>query len=436
MYNICAFRARFEGARKGAKMKGKKLLTLLSIFAGAAVVGTTFAAWAVTDNADPFGIKVTPGSSSEDNTKMVTLSYGDQFMAENLTGLTAEKAKVAAKVGLKATTAGDTYTGKFTMTLEDLSGKEDTDVKLIDHLRVELYNQNDAGVIEYNASSKEVITDLTEKTPDGFIPTEGDLLTFSKSYAVPNGTEKIVYVLVKLEAGLSPAVLDQIHNDHVRITMDWGKGSAEDAEASRLYFTGTVGTPYYAYAWTATGAKNHDWPGVLMVQDADSDPGVFAIDLGTQFTHVIFTDNNGYQTTDLELSNAIRANTPCYNGSSWIAKPGKSALTADYYVIGSFNSWTLVDNQWAMTRDGETSKYTYNNLVLQADATLKVRAKVTSEMSGWYSAVDYFGENIKAHVDGEGNIVVEEAGTYNVTFYTDGQNGNYVQLAKVVAPAP
>lgn len=417
-------------------MKGKKLLTLLSIFAGAAVVGTTFAAWAVTDNADPFGIKVTPGSSSEDETKMVTLSYGDQFMAENVSGLSAEKAKVAAKVGLKATTAGDTYTGKFTMTLEDLSNKGAGVAKLIDHLRVELYNQDDAGVIAYN-DDKEVTTDLTGKTPDGYIPTEGKVLTYSHSYAVPNGAEKIVYVLVKLEAGLNPAVLDQIHDDHVRITMDWGKGSDADAEASRIYFTGTPSTTYYAYAWTATGAKNADWPGVPMAQDADSDPGVFGIDLGTQFTKVIFTDNNGYQTDDLDLTNTIRTDTPCYNGTNWVVKPGKSALTADYYVIGSFNSWTLTDNTWAMTKVGDTTEYKKENLVLEANATLKVRAKVTQGTDGWYSAVDYFGDpaTIKAHVDSEGNIVVEEAGTYNVSFYSDGQNGNYVQLAKVVAPA-
>lgn len=416
-------------------MKGKKLLTLLSIFAGAAVVGTTFAAWAVTDNADPFGIKVTPGSSIVDDTKFVTLSYGDQFMAENVTGLSAEKAKVAAKVGLKASTAGDTYTGKFSMELEDLSGKVGSTEKLINHLTVELYNEDSVGsAIEYNAN-KEVTTDLTGKTPDAVIPTSGSELSTSKTYAVPNNTQKIVYVLVKLEANLSPAVLDQIHDDHVRITMDWGKGSAQDAEASRVYFKGIDGKKAYAYAWTDAGKKNKEWPGVEMTQDADCDAGIFSTDLGTQFTHVIFSTEDGAQTTDLDLT--LRATKPYYDGTKWDVKPAKSALTKDYYVIGSFNSWTLTDDQYAMTQDSTlTNKYTYSNLALLANATLKVRAKVTQGTDGWYSAVDYFGENIKAHVDGEGNIVVEEAGTYNVTFYTDGQNGNYVQLAKVVAPAP
>lgn len=414
-------------------MKGKKLLTLLSIFAGAAVVGTTFAAWAVTDNADPFGIKVTPGSSVVDDTKFVTLSYGSQFMAENVTGLSAEKAKVAAKVGLLADTAGDSYTGKFSLELEDLSGKGETDEKLINHLRVELYNEDSVGsAIEYNAD-KEVTTDLTGKTPDAFIPTESSSLVTSKTYAVADGAQKIVYVLVKLEANLSPAVLDQIHDDHVRITMDWGKGSEDDVEASRVYFKGTAGKKAFAYAWTETGKKNADWPGVEMAQADDCDEGIFAIDLGTQYTKVIFSIEDGAQTDDLALTD--RATKPYYDGTKWDVKPAKSALTKDYYVIGSFNSWTLEDDTWAMTKESET-KYTRANLALDANATLKVRAKVTYEMSGWYSSVDYFGENIKAHVDGEGNIVVEEAGTYNVTFYTDGQNGNYVQLAKVVAPAP
>jgi len=414
-------------------MKGKKLLTLLSVFAGAAVVGTTFAAWAVTDNADPFGIKVTPGSSIVDDTKFVTLSYGSQYMAENVTGLTAEKPKVAAKVGLLADTAGDAYTGKFTMELEELEEKE-TGAKLIDNLTVSLYNEDTHGEIAYNAS-KEVTTDISEMTPDAVVPTSESELVASKTYTVADNTQKIVYVIVSLKSGLSPAVLDQIHNDKVRITMDWGKGSDDDVEATDVFFNAGAEGTYYAYAWTDAGAKNAEWPGVAMVQDSESDKGVYKVSLGCQYTKVIFNNNNDYQTDDLDLDDDIRTDTPCYSKADkeWGVKPGKSAMTKDYYVIGSFNSWTLTDDTWAMTQVGETTQYTYSNLALTANATLKVRAKVTSGTEGWFSSVDYFGEGIKAHVDGEGNIVVEEAGTYNVSFYTDGQNGNYVQLAKVTA---
>ena len=49
-------------------MKGKKFLALASIFAGVALVGTTFAAWAVTDNAGTKHIKVSGGKISADTT--------------------------------------------------------------------------------------------------------------------------------------------------------------------------------------------------------------------------------------------------------------------------------------------------------------------------------------------------------------------------------
>lgn len=412
-------------------MKGK-LLGLLSVVAGAAIVGTTFAAWAVTDNADPFSIKVTPGGSIIDETVAVTLKYGDTFSATNITGLSAEAPRMAAEVGLVAETSGAAYEGKFSLELEDLTtGKQTGEAKLIENLGVKVYSKKD-GVIAYDAGTKVVSTDLTGRTEDCYIPVEGeDPYRTSVKYNVTANQQYVVYVVVSLKSGLTPAQLDQINGDHVRITMDWGKGSDADKESSTIYYKATAGHDYYCYAYGATG-KNHDWPGVKMTVDPEQSD-LFSYDLGTQFTTVIFNDGeggDGHQTADLAVNDTIRSTTPCYDGTNWIAKPAKSTLTKDWYVVGDHNNWTPTDANDAMTFVDDTSVdnddyYEKTGVQLTAGQGLKVRNASGSE---YKSSIDYFG--VDAYTNASGDIVVNAAGTYTVRYYLSGANGNYVILEK------
>ena len=415
----------------------KKLFALVSLIAGAAIVGTTFAAWAVTDNADPFSIKVTPGGSGTDDTKTVTLAYGETFHANNISGLTAEHSRMAAEVGLLATTAGDSYKGKFSLELEDLTtGKAEGEAKLIEHLGVKVYSKEDI-TIAYDGVTKEVSTDLSEVTPDCFIPTDGeDPYETSVDYTVVSGTEHVVYVVVSLEANLKPAVLDQIHDDYVRITMDWGKGSAADEESSEIYYkapTLSGDAHYYLYAWDAAGNKNHEWPGLPMteVYAVGEGKSLYSYNLGTQFVNVIFNDGNGNQSADQLITSTIRESTPCFNGSSWEAKPAESGLVADWYVVGSYTggSWDpAAAGAMTFVENGDDDYYEKTGLVLAANDAIKVCNAAKSE---WRTSVDYFGGNtIKAHVDKDNNVVVEEAGTYTLRMYPSGTNGNYLVLSK------
>lgn len=418
----------------------KKILTLLSVFCGAAIVGTTFAAWAVTDNADPFGIKVTPGKSGEDETKFVTLSYGSTFSTSNLENLTAGTLRMGAAVGLAVDTAGDNYEGKFTIELKDLtdpSEKQEGDAKLIDNLIVKLYSKANAGEIEFDGTTRNVTTDLSEKTPDGTVPLTGDTkYKLSQKYTVSPSEESIVYVVVDLVANLSPAVLDQINSDWVRIEMNWDKGSDDDKLASPIYLQGEKGKDYYCYAWTADGKKNAEWPGVAMVEDTDEDLGVYSYTLGNQYTYVIFHENGAsYKTGDLELNDTIRTTTPCWKidsteaKGSWIAKPIPSGLTADYYLVGSFTDpeWTVKDNTYGMTKvtDGH---YKYENIEFKSGDELKVRDQAGKN---YYSSVDYLGNNVAAEINSSGNIEFTADAKYNVNFYTSGTNGNYVILEEI-----
>ena len=88
-----------------------KKLTLLLASVGATVLlaGATLAAWAVTDKADPFGAKVTPGTIVDDNTDYVTISWGETTNLDNVEGI---KVAQNCKVGeLELLTDGATYTG-------------------------------------------------------------------------------------------------------------------------------------------------------------------------------------------------------------------------------------------------------------------------------------------------------------------------------------
>lgn len=411
----------------------KKLLGLLSVVAGAAIVGTTFAAWAVTDKADPFSVKVTPGGSTIDQTTAVTLKYGSTFTVGNITSLSADKARLAAEVGLAIESSGEAYEGKFTVELEDLSsGKGENDAKLIDNLAVKVFSKKDI-TIEYNAD-KEISTDYSAKTPDLKIDFGAQTKKAEKKYTVTKDAEYVIYVVVELKEGLDPSDLAEIETDYVRITMDWGKGSDEDKESSVIYFKGLKDADYYCYAWGTSGNPNAQWPGVKMEKETDLDDtfALFAYNLGTQFNKVIFTNgidegDQAWKTADLDVNGEIRENTPCYDGTNWMAKPAKSDLTAAYYLVGSFNEWSASD-EYAMeyNENGGDPFYFINNVNLAKDASLKV---MDAAGKNYYSSSDYFGgETIKAHLDGDGNIVVEEAGAYNVRYYLSGSNGNFVIL--------
>jgi hypothetical protein len=47
-------------------MKRKSIFVIGSVLAAGLLVGSTFAAWAVTDKADPFNVGITPGTISDD----------------------------------------------------------------------------------------------------------------------------------------------------------------------------------------------------------------------------------------------------------------------------------------------------------------------------------------------------------------------------------
>ena len=371
------------------------MFLLGSILAGAALAGGTFAAWAVTDNADPFSVQITPGTLDIGSDKSVTLDWGTKGLV-NIEGLSIGDEMGPYEVGLRATTNDASgFTGSLSVTMATTANGQ---TKLIDYLHVNVYdtaNKANAALLSL---------------PDG-------QANYSKAVdiAVSSGVEKKVYFFISLDAGIAPQTYNSIKNDVVTLTVDWNKGSAIEVVTSYTYYFNNTGAwaNVYAYAWkSADGSMNAEWPGVKMNQAKGA---IYSLAIGAEFDKVIFTDNNGHQTADLDLAHA----TPYWDGDSWEDAPDVSAET-EYYLVGTFNDWTTGSTCKLVAATGTVHtnfNYTYKieNVALEAGAELKV---VSSEN-------EWFAEASKEN--GAGNFTIGEAGTYDFFFNpAKGDGTNYI----------
>lgn len=119
----------------------------------------------------------------------------------------------------------------------------------------------------------------------------------------------------------------------------------EDSTANTWYFKNTSNwAQVYAYAWVNGGsASNHSWPGVTMsVYDADR--GIYKITLdGTAgFDRIIFNNNDGKQTADLELPSGTSIYTPAAS-DSWEAYtlPKEEPV---YHIYNQYGTDYIVDD--------------------------------------------------------------------------------------------
>lgn len=414
-------------------MKGKKFLALASIFAGVAMVGTTFALWAVTDNADPFSVKISPGSIEEDtSTKRVTLSYGDRVYT-NVGEIVNNTKRLAAEVELKAEWDVDatyaTFQGQFSV---QLATETTSETKLIDYLNV--YVEDAAPTIENGI--------VTSATPGSV----GKLLYSTASHQanfnvtlnnpVADVAVKKVYVIVEYRSA-SAAVIDTLSSDSVTMTLDWNKTGADVVSSYTVYYAGEVTDPR-VYAWNSTNTKiNGSWPGVAMTKVRD---GLYSYELGTDYYGFVIANGANEQkitgNDDVIVSTWKTThydnNHNCFvTGTGWTSVPEETK----YYVVGSFNmsgkDWVLADDNYVMTKNsGEEVTYTFSNLELTAGAQLKVYTN--AGVGAWYGDADVSGwTGVKDLIDvgDDNNVVIKAAGTYDITFYPSGTGGNYIGVS-------
>lgn len=380
-------------------MKGKLAFLIASILAGGALVGGTFAAWAVTDNADPFSVQITPGTLDIGSDKSVTLDWGTKGLV-NIEGLSMGDEMGPYEVGLRATTNDNSaFTGSLSVSM---STTADGANKLIDYLHVNVYEAA-------NKAGGAILT-----VPDG-----EHHYTKAVDIAVNSGEEKKVYFFISLDEGIAPLIYNAIKNDVVTLTVDWNKGSGiEEVTAYTYYFNNTGSwANVFAYAWKeADGSMNAAWPGIQM---NNAKGNIYSLAIGAQFDKVIFTDNDGHQTADLDLDHA----TPYWDGDSWEAAPDVSAET-EYYLVGTFNSWTTAAEFKLVASVGNANggafAYTYKieNVDIPAGADLKI---VSSE-NVWYGEAS--AEN------GSPDMHIGEANHYDFFFNpAKGDGTNYIFCA-------
>ena len=369
-------------------MKGKIAFLIASALAGGALVGGTFAAWAVTDNADPFSVQITPGTLDIGNDKSVTLDWGTKGLV-NIEGLSMGDEMGPYEVGLRATTNDASgFTGSLSVSMATTAVGQ---TKLIDYLHVNVYDTA-------NKANPALLT-----VPDGQAN-----YTTAVDIAVSSGVEKKVYFFISLDAGIAPQTYNAIKEDVVTLTVDWNKGSAIEVVTSYTYYFNNTGAwaNVYAYAWKeADGSMNAAWPGVKMNQAKGA---IYSLAIGTQFDKVIFTDNDGHQTADLDLAHA----TPYWDGDSWEAAPDVSAETV-YYLVGTHSEWHTSDEVKLVAATGtihrqDLDDFSYTYKIENVNIAAGGQLKVVSSENVWY------GESSSANE--APNITIGEANHYDFFF--------------------
>ena len=372
-------------------MKKKSLFLLGSAFAAAMLVGGTFAAWAVNDDADPFSVQITPGTLEVDTTKSVTLEWGEKGLV-NIEGLTVGEEKGPYVLGLKASTSdGSAFKGNLSATMHTT---ETGETKLIDYLHVKVYEHDD--------KSGEVLMEIPDALSN---------YTVNKDITVTSGVEKKVYFFITLDHE-SSAVYDTIKNQVVTLTVDWNKGSDIEettATVAPVYFNNTASWEHvYAHAWNGTGSTA--WPGVEMTATAKA--GIFTVNLDTAYDHILFHNGSGTQTADLELGAVNRY----WDGDSWEATPDLSEVV--YHLVGTINEWTPAGDATKMQKleAAEQGGFMYKKEIITTEANQEI--KVVSSENTWYAEASTEGN--------AANFVLGGVGTYTIYFNPTKVNVNEV----------
>ena len=174
-----------------------------------------------------------------------------------------------------------------------------------------------------------------------------------------------------------------------------------------------------AYYW---GGVDVAWPGTAMTKTGDTVNGfdVYSYTFETAPQNIIFNNNNqGSQTADLTFQAGQYFDI---KAGKWYKSldevPEVSKLSTDRYLVGSFNGWSTVANEFTITAEGETTAYV--EMELEANTTYEF--KIVREGS-WTSCKTTLnitdsatGLTFSSSVSGNTKLVTKAAGTYVFAF--------------------
>lgn len=386
-------------------MKRKLAILLSSVVASAGLVGATFAAWAVTDNADPFGIKISPGDITDTITyDTLTLDWGDtsKFVAvSNLRVDVPQYRYVQVKATDSAPVEGKTKGSLTASFIDETPTKGEGAKYLIDYLHVDVYK---------------VATDSTVPSTESIemsLPTAGSEKTDTKDIQVTNATvQNLAFKVYLPSTGITTEIYEEIKNDVVNLRIDWNKSSTHtEAEGSIIYYSGTHDEAFVprVYAWTSTGIGNNGTFGTVLMTPIEN-TNVYSYVLKNTFDSVIFIygqDELGWkQTSDIEVTSTIRSNTPMYNGTDWEAL---SLVEHGFYVVGSQNGWKA-NTDFKLTGPTDDEYAAVVTVSAEESAAGGVDFKILDTVHN-----DYYSEY---DINGGSNFNLGEAGTYDIKFAT------------------
>ena len=404
-------------------MMKKTALLIGSVAAVALLAGGTFAAYTITDNANPFGVKISPSAIEEEKFGSVELNWGENTV-QKVEDLAAAQTKKIGNLILKADKKDDKgvailedYIGTLTVSIEDKTVYPElySGAKLIDN--IEIYVVADDLGVEASLSAERV----------GTLPT-GSPKVYSGAYEVAgNAAGKTYSVFVKL-ADISGTVYSQIKNHVVYVGFDWSKkaSDAEEADTKTVYVLDNTGDSgdLYAYAWGG-GKENAAYPGVKMTEVASH---YYSVELPDSMANVIFGRNaDDKKTEDI----AIDDDKPYYTlsaGYAYAASADKPVIAAyQYYVTGQFNGvekWGQYIEELGMNDDAPANIAKIEHVALGVGDKVKVINYVSAGEPNYYGPA--YADDVNFSIDGDGNAEVLVAGNY--TIYLNNEYG--IWLAK------
>ena len=297
-------------------MKRKTIVLLSSIMAGALLVGGSFATFfAVTDEADPDGRNVTPGTLHDDTTTYVTLTWGTKTL-NDIENLKVGENRKLGVVGLKSTLDGG-YNGLFTVSLTDKTVRtaaEAGNKKLIDYLTVSVYDGEKNLVVPPQSEEATAL-------PEGALVEDDDLSSdYKHVYAAvgaPSEHKYTVFITYDENANLYSS---QMQNDRVYVEVNWDPLDDDIATSRQVYYVNTSDwDEVYAYYWV--GDVNNNFPGAKM-DLYDEDEGIYTITVPANMEGIIFNAGDKvdeHKTNDISFEGYDAANNVvCYKNGAWV----------------------------------------------------------------------------------------------------------------------
>ncbi len=180
-------------------------------------------------------------------------------------------------------------------------------------------------------------------------------------------------------------------------------------------------TSVNAYAWDSSNKNNASWPGVAM-EKVEGTENIWKIEIAETFANIIFNNGSGKQTADLVLKADLNAfvvaetlqvlDAKYENG---VMTPEGTLPTGPEYIsaIGSFGgaNWDK-DVEFASSDEGKTWAA---QITFEAGNEWKIRMNHDWNQENWgFGALETYPDG--AFSDNGGNIKVEKAGTYDITF--------------------